>query len=338
MVVRAIERTCVLSQGRRDLVDRLFHRSYHPVITSRRRITISAFFGKRILSAFAPRDLRILQVQTRSPVVVITTSAYCDMTRARTACLPCKIGKRKCDRNLPSCGLCVRREVDCHYPIRRSVADSLTSSTTLSPERSAPSSDTHNVANAVFFLAPQLHVQARLELSRPDIHFPLSLVPLIDDARDIASKYFSTVHLWLSIISKQTFYNTLLNPLAGRRMELGLLTLGMKLCCSSLDSGLYHHIKAIHDDAEKGFLSITVVQTGLLIALYEIGQAIYPAAYLTVGACARYALALGVDKNVMEPATNRDGLSWNDIEERRRVWWSVVAFDRYASNFEQNDS
>jgi hypothetical protein len=251
------------------------------------------------------------------------------MTRARTACMPCKIGKRKCDRTLPSCGLCVRREVYCHYPIRRSVADSLISSTTLSPvhQPSAPS-DAHHVANAVFFLAPQLHMQAKLELPRSDTHFSTSLSSVIDDARDIASKYFSTIHLWLSIISKHTFYNTLLNPLAGRRVELGLLTLAMKLCCSSPDFTLYGQIKAIHSEVEKSVLSITVLQMGLLIALHEISQAIYPAAYLTVGVCARYALALGVDRNVVESATNRDGISWNDIEERRRVWWGVLAFDR----------
>jgi hypothetical protein len=113
----------------------------------------------------------------------------------------------------------------------------------------------------------------------------------------------------------------------------------MKLCCTapideeggiSVQNDFYHAVKNFSYEVESAsFLSIHVLQAGILIALYELGQAIYPAAYLTVGDCARYGLALGI--NEFAPASNAHSvvsLSWNDTEERRRVWWAVLSLDR----------
>lgn len=73
-------------------------------------------------------------------------------------------------------------------------------------------------------------------------------------------------------------------------------------------------------------MSLHVLQATIFIALYEMGHAIYPAAYLTVGACARYGIALGLDKLM----TDNSGFdtSLMEIEEKRRSWWGVLALDR----------
>jgi hypothetical protein len=284
---------------------------------------------------------------------------------ARTACLVCRRSKRRCDRKLPSCSLCIHRDIDCSYPARRTpnqtqlatnvLADLTPSSPSPEgyadinghevPYMSFPSTlskDTQYVANAVYFISPQLHLQARLELPRPSVRVPANVSSLIGDVssiRSIASFFFATIHPWLPFISKRTFYSCLLNPLTERRTELCLLTLSMKLCCTApgdeegedtVKTRLYHTVKRFHHEVESaGFLSIHILQAGILIALYELGQAIYPAAYLTVGACARYGLALGVNKFALASAADDYGpLSWNDIEERRRVWWAVLLFDR----------
>ena len=167
---------------------------------------------------------------------------------------------------------------------------------------------------------------------------------MIGDAasiREVASTFFTTVHRWLPVVSKRGVFVYLLNPLANREVELGLLALCMKLCGSTpvdMDGNresasemtIYSVAKRFHRDVEEsGLLSIQVLQAGLLIALYEIGHAIYPAAYLTVGACARYGLALGIDKlSVLLEGDGERPRSWNEIEERRRVWWAVLVFDR----------
>lgn len=50
-----------------------------------------------------------------------------------------------------------------------------------------------------------------------------------------------------------------------------------------------------------GVFSIRVVQTILLIALYELKHAIFPAAYLTVGHCARLGHAMGLHDRKKAP-------------------------------------
>lgn len=77
-----------------------------------------------------------------------------------------------------------------------------------------------------------------------------------------------------------------------------------------------------------GLLTIETLQAGVLLALYEIGHAIYPAAYLSVGACARHGTALDLDKSISRSESLH--LPWRDIEERRRVWWSILILDRYV--------
>lgn len=113
----------------------------------------------------------------------------------------------------------------------------------------------------------------------------------------------------------------------------------MKLCNTApsdddeANTYLYRTAKNFHRDVETaGILSTHVLQAGLLIALYEMGHAMYPAAYLTVGECSRYGLAMGLYRScsptsVIEDAEMR-GRSWNEIEENRRVWWAVLIFDR----------
>jgi hypothetical protein len=67
----------------------------------------------------------------------------------------------------------------------------------------------------------------------------------------------------------------------------------------------------------------------VLLALYELGHGIYPAAYLTKkGTCARYAYALGIGACSLK--NKRKVLTRVEIEEQR-VWWSIVILDQFVS-------
>lgn len=279
---------------------------------------------------------------------------------ARKACLLCRKSKRRCDKKVPSCDLCARREVKCSYAARYK-GNFVQISAGWTPDPSSAEGYSHDHereqqhptlpssgesdANAVHFIAPHIFQQARLELSRPNLPIPPEVASLIGDAssiRSIASSFFTTIHRWLPIISKRGFFTYLLNPLTQRRTELSLLALCMKLSCTApsdadQDGGsrmaLYRIAKRFYLEVEiAGVQSIYMLQAGILIAFYELGQAIYPAAYLTVGACARYGLALGIDKLSLEPVGDIDGNSWNEVEEKRRVWWAVLLFDRLVFN------
>jgi hypothetical protein len=67
----------------------------------------------------------------------------------------------------------------------------------------------------------------------------------------------------------------------------------------------------------------------LLVAAYELGHGIYPAAYMTVGTCIRYGTALGLDRSL----EGGSGHPQNDLEaeEQRRSWWTVLLLDKYLS-------
>jgi hypothetical protein len=158
--------------------------------------------------------------------------------------------------------------------------------------------------------------------------------------QSIAEQYFLVIHRWLAFISRKTFFTYLVNPLAQRRTEQALLVLSMKISQvlpeeADFDA-TYRVAKRFHNDVESsGVLSIQVLQANLLIALYEIGHAIYPAAYLTIGQCARYGLALGIDKLGRFSPTDEPCItgsrSWNEVEEGRRVWWTILELDRFLA-------
>lgn len=305
------------------------------------------------------------------------------MNHAHIACEPCRKGKRRCDRVLPSCELCSRKGIECVYLSRRqarqtrrtpiqtrsesrlaavatpsnlstssvnvsrsnSRVDSQVSHTStpfVSLEPPATSEDTTS-ATALYFIAPHIFQQAQLELPQIHLSIPAKLSPFQNDStriRTIAYTFFDSIHWWMPIISKRGFFAHLLNPLSQRRSELSLLIICMQLYCEpdlspgtgTLDvNAFYHHAKRLHFEMEaSGVLSLRVLQAGILIALYELGQAIYPAAYLTVGSCARYATAIGVDKLRDDETSSSYGntRTLSEVEERRRAWWTILFLDR----------
>jgi hypothetical protein len=141
----------------------------------------------------------------------------------------------------------------------------------------------------------------------------------------------------MPIISRKRFFNNLLHPLSPRRCELSLLALCMELYCTPVPDGvddaatdLYRLAKGFHNDlTAAGIMSIQMLQAGVILAMYELGQAVYPAAFLTVGACVRYGIALGADKLMSDlMGGNEQQRSWLEAEEMRRVWWAILMLDR----------
>lgn len=112
--------------------------------------------------------------------------------------------------------------------------------------------------------------------------------------------------------------------------ELSLFVLCVRLVSSpfsSSDDVTYQTAKRLHlETISTGILSVSVLQAGILLALYKVGHAIYPAAFLLIGACAQYGLAIDVDKAISQSEVSH--LPWNEVEERRRIWWAVLVLDR----------
>ncbi|OQV03459.1 Fungal specific transcription factor domain-containing protein [Cladophialophora immunda] len=76
-----------------------------------------------------------------------------------------------------------------------------------------------------------------------------------------------------------------------------------------------------------GHLSLPLLQGMILISIYELGHAIYPAAYMSIGNCVRLGLALELEKQCQ---SDLDLTSYDleEQEERRRTWWAIFTLDR----------
>jgi hypothetical protein len=192
---------------------------------------------------------------------------------------------------------------------------------------------------AISFLAPDLFREVSLEIPHHNFYIPEDVTFNLGDRqrlRETALQFFQIT--WMPGISRKRYLNAVLNPLSPLRRSASLLALCMKLSCLVLrDDGdeertsLYRLVKKFYSEVESTEgLCVQVLQAGILIGIFEIGDAIYPAAYLTVGACARYGVAMGLDKiNQDRMGGDHDRpVSWIEIEERRRAWWGVLILDR----------
>ena len=144
----------------------------------------------------------------------------------------------------------------------------------------------------------------------------------------------------MPIVSKRRWQSQMMNPLATPRPDVKLLLCAMSLLAwspnqqgarSTARTVEYMSLKRALLDAEMaGLLTVPLLQTTVLISLYEVGHAIYPAAYMSIGSCVRLGLALDLEKQCQKGVHSTP----NDLEEeeeRRRVWWAIVILDRYEN-------
>jgi hypothetical protein len=226
-------------------------------------------------------------------------------------------------------------------------ADPVSISTSVSwPFASLINEDRRNAQSSDFpillFLDWRVLQHSRMEVPGATIPIPDHITELIGDVtkiRILASHFFDTIQPWMPIISKKRFYDHYLYLLSSSHPDIALLFLCMKLITEVLPEHVKNPQTLIYFAAKQfylvietaGILSIQVLQAGILISLYELGHAIYPAAFLSIGACARYAYAIGINRNATSQISQP--LTWVEQEERRRVWWAIVILDRFESPF-----
>jgi hypothetical protein len=154
------------------------------------------------------------------------------------------------------------------------------------------------------------------------------------DIDAIKASYFESIHLWMPIINKIRLDRLTARSEGMMRGDIALLYLCMKLVQQippphqSGHSELYIVTKQFLDSLQtKGLLTLQIIQASLLVSVYELGHGIFPAAFMTIGHCARSGIAMGLH-NRLAPQLAGKPRSWVDWEERQRVWWMVVILDR----------
>ncbi|KAL7937737.1 hypothetical protein V8C35DRAFT_293427 [Trichoderma chlorosporum] len=264
------------------------------------------------------------------------------------ACEPCRAKKGKCDRMLPTCTTCLSKGCECEYSKatrqrkkRTYIAKDSDQQTTLSASTSYGNpGEGRPRLHAIFFLDNVVFNTLNLDTSLPQIPIPTDVTAILGDKiqiRGIASEYFRSMHQALPIVSRKRFYTQHLNPLSQPRADVALLVLCMKVIIwhpsdsnSDPQSDLYQTAKRFHFQLQNaGGPSIQVLQAGVIIALYELGHGIFPATYLTIGACTRYGSAFGFDGKAAKNTTNPR--NWMDKEETKRTWWAIVILDHLVT-------
>jgi hypothetical protein len=112
---------------------------------------------------------------------------------------------------------------------------------------------------------------------------------------EISQTYFNTIHRWMPIISKKRI--DLGISFQGGGPDLAMLFLAMKLVTTRPESteNLYETTRDFLRTLEaSNVISIRYLQAMVLVALYEYSHSLYPAAWMTVGACSRYADIIGL--------------------------------------------
>lgn len=159
---------------------------------------------------------------------------------------------------------------------------------------------------------------------------------------DVASQYFNGIHQWLPIVSRSQFHDSLIRPEPlSAKSSILLLSIYMIVCCPERGSqeapiySVYLSTKMLLAQAQAyDTISIHLIQAGVLCAVFEYAQCRAEAAHLTIGTCARMALAAGIDR--------RQGVS-DEYEEdevlgvniKRNLWWSILLLERFVQGSHQ---
>ncbi|KAL7933909.1 fungal-specific transcription factor domain-containing protein [Trichoderma chlorosporum] len=190
--------------------------------------------------------------------------------------------------------------------------------------------------------------------TRPDAPPPPSgdmipapvLLYLGDQAQSaiIMSQYFQTIHKWMPIVSRVRLSSLADSELGSRpRADFALLLLTMKLIqevpgnsSNAVRDPVYICAKEFAASLEiAGVYTLLKLQANLLIAVYEMGHGIFPAAYVTMGCCVTQAMVLGIHSReapqILEPLR-----TWIEWEERQRIWWFIIILERYITSVGDN--
>jgi hypothetical protein len=175
---------------------------------------------------------------------------------------------------------------------------------------------------------PTVDVAVRTEVQRA--------LGSVDTARAVFDAYFNTIYHRLPIMSHKRFYDHL-HTLFDDSADAGYSALCFCIYLlnqqppvlpnGSMQTSQYVRVKSILSLLEAtSYVSLEIVQCRVLVAFYELGHAIYPAASMSIATAAKLARVLCLHKS-SKRATEIVPDPIN-AEERRRVWWAVVNLDR----------
>ncbi|CAH0052333.1 unnamed protein product [Clonostachys solani] len=252
-------------------------------------------------------------------------------------CINCRSRKKKCDKTLPSCGYCVRKRLQCAY------------SRHTAGRQDAPLSRTERNGGIVPhqtglspFWGTVLSGPGNLEIS---VHAEVNRLirstgQFVDD---ITARYFKDVHMFLPVIARSRFHNSLLTLGATPSADLSILLLCMCLITpdpeprnssptsKTSQNTLYLSARSIFAQLQAMISpSVSFIQAGLLLGVYEYVHGQSDRGLATISNAARMAYAARIHTlNVSSRHEEQASHSLQPEEaEPLNTWWALIIWER----------
>ncbi|KAH8703840.1 hypothetical protein BGW36DRAFT_287451 [Talaromyces proteolyticus] len=238
---------------------------------------------------------------------------------SKKACMRCRHQKRRCDRAVPECGLCLRLHQTCEYEgLELPPLDLSRLTPSPSPRVDLLSSDTLTPSQVKDTIIEKLG----------------SISP-----EEVSSEYTQSIDPWFPIISY-----TLQGQLPSSWNEASLDFTILCLCIIMLStnpppSSEYRdnpsRFKALYLCTKSwisliegfGANSLELVQARSLVTLFEVAHGLYPAAYISIAATVRAADALGI-----HPSSQTSPIHSSSDEAKKQeavfLWCGIHVLDR----------
>jgi hypothetical protein len=277
--------------------------------------------------------------------------------RAPQVCNTCKVRKKRCDKEIPTCGYCAERHLGCSYQTSlqtRSTGGGVHGttiwqlpymSTIASNHTTHPSTDNVGPGSTLptTSLYGFLQRRPRIELGEV-LYYEVSHV--IESAglslHEIGRRLFDGFHRWLPIISPHLFWKaTAEYRLSNSKADFSVLLLAICLVVlGPTFSGQQQHsicLKSLYMTIRSYFaqvqahraISISLLQAGLLIAAYEYALQRPDTAYVSIGMCVK--MSALVDINHSKSCRNAEQMdveSKYQVLEERNILWGIVLLER----------
>lgn len=156
-----------------------------------------------------------------------------------------------------------------------------------------------------------------------------------EEQQTICDDYFTGLHETMPFMSKKTAYRNLEGFDDETSSTFALVLLCMKLVSQppppdvhSSASPLYLASKQYYAFIESFSMSLHLLQAAVLISLYEVGQGVHPAAYLTIGNATRLVVLMGFHDRYNSAQLFQAASTLTLREEERRTAWAVSILER----------
>lgn len=251
--------------------------------------------------------------------------------RAPRVCRICRIKKKACGKELPTCSYCFKRGFDCVYETE---------------------SDTHpmseNVAEAFkpwsLTLFPMSISTATLDRTMAyHMHYLYKVVG--QSPLQSGQRFLDNFQRWLPIIAPRRLHEHIElseQGLPGADVSILLLS----ICLVTLRSGgdlddPFLHSSAVHVTVKTLYAqvqaithaSIALVQAGVVLSAYEYASGQIDSAYISIAACIRMAQVVDVDTAYEKLGATQEETRLQATSEWN-LWWSIIVLERYRISLE----